>query len=128
MLLGILIALSVLTAVALGIAVDILWLIPVFLVGGFLVYAALAFGLLLLICAFIDPEKPRENDNPHFRKMIMTYIHAVLTILPVKIRAKGLEKTPKDGRFLLVCNHLDNIDPAFFFCCFRQGELACVSK
>ncbi len=128
MLLGILIALSVLTAVALGIAVDILWLIPVFLVGGFLVYAALAFGLLLLICAFIDPEKPRENDNPHFRKMIMTYIHAVLTILPVKIRAKGLEKTPKDGRFLLVCNHLDNIDPAFLFYCFPKSQLAFVAK
>lgn len=128
MLLGILIVLSVLTAVALGIAVDILWLIPVFFVGGFLVYAALAFGLLLLICAFIDPEKPRENDNPHFRKMIMTYIHAVLTILPVKIRTKGLEKTPKDGRFLLVCNHLDNIDPAFLFYCFPKSQLAFVAK
>ena len=128
MLLGILIALSVLTAVALGIAVDILWLIPVFLVGGFLVYAALAFGLLLLICAFIDPEKPRENDNPHFRKMIMTYIHAVLTILPVKIRAKGLEKTPKDGRFLLVCNHIDILDPVVLLAHFKKCQLAFISK
>ena len=128
MLLAILIVLSVVSAVALGIAIDILWLIPVFFVGGFLVFAALAFGLLLLICAFIDPEKPREEDSPHFRKMVMTYIHTVLTVLPVKIRTKGLEKTPKDGRFLLVCNHLDNIDPAFLFYCFPKSQLAFVAK
>lgn len=128
MLLAILIVLSVVSAVALGIAIDILWLIPVFFVGGFLVLAALAFGLLLLICAFIDPEKPREEDSPRFRKMVMTYIHTVLTVLPVKIRAKGLEKTPKDGRFLLVCNHLDNIDPAFLFYCFPKSQLAFVAK
>lgn len=128
MLLAILIVLSVVSAVALGIAIDILWLIPVFFVGGFLVFAALAFGLLLLICAFIDPEKPREEDSPRFRKMVMTYIHTVLTVLPVKIRAKGLEKTPKDGRFLLVCNHLDNIDPAFLFYCFPKSQLAFVAK
>lgn len=128
MLLAILIVLSVVSAVALGIAIDILWLIPVFFVGCFLVFAALAFGLLLLICAFIDPEKPREEDSPRFRKMVMTYIHTVLTVLPVKIRAKGLEKTPKDGRFLLVCNHLDNIDPAFLFYCFPKSQLAFVAK
>ena len=128
MLLWTIIALSLLSAVALGIAVNILWLIPVFFVGAFLVLAALAFGFLVLVCACIDPEKPRENDNPLFRKMVLTYVHAILTVLPIKVRTTGLEKTPKDGRFLLVCNHLDNIDPAFLLHCFPKSQLAFVAK
>ena len=128
MLLWSIIALSLLSAVALGIAVNILWLIPVFFVGAFLVLAALAFGFLVLVCACIDPEKPRENDNLLFRKMVITYVHAILTVLPIKVRTTGLEKTPKDGRFLLVCNHLDNIDPAFLLHCFPKSQLAFVAK
>ncbi len=128
MLLAIVTVLAAASAVALGIVTDILWLIPVFFVGSFLVLAALAFGLLVLICACIDPDKPREKDNPVFRKMVLSYVHAILTVLPIKVRTQGLEKIPKDGRFLLVCNHLDNIDPAFLLHCFPKSQLAFVAK
>lgn len=128
MLLGIIIVLSAAIAVALGVLTDLLWLLPVYFAGGFLVLAAAAFGLLVLICACIDPEKPREKDNRFFRRMILTYLHAVLTVLPIKIRTRGLEKIPKDGRFMLVCNHLDNIDPAFLLHCFPESQLAFVAK
>ena len=128
MLLLIVTALTVAGAVMLGVVTDIFWLIPAFFVGAFLVLAALAFGLLVLICACIDPEKPRQEDNLFFRNMIISYVHAVLTILPIRIRTQGLEKTPKDGRFLLVCNHLDNIDPAFLLHCFPKSQLAFVAK
>ncbi len=128
MLLLIITVLAVTGAVALGLASNILWLIPVFFAGAFLVLAALSFGLLVLICAFIDPDKPREQDNPVFRKMIMSYVHAILTVLPIQIRTQGLEKTPKDGRFVLVCNHLDNIDPAFLYYCFPKSQLSFVAK
>ncbi len=128
MLLGIMIVLSIAGAVALGVVTEIFWLIPVYFVGGFLVLAAFAFGVLVLICACVDPEKPREEDNTAFRKMILTYLHAVLTVLPIKIHTKGLEKIPGNGRFLLVCNHLDNIDPAFLLRCFPKSQLAFVAK
>lgn len=105
-----------------------LWLLPVGFVGGFLLAAALAFGFLCLVCALIDPEKPREKDSPWFRRMILWYIDAILTLLPIKIRTQGLEKTPRKGRFLLVCNHLDNIDPAFILQCFPKSQLAFVAK
>ena len=128
MLLLIVTVLALASAVALGFASNILWLIPAFFVGAFLVLVVLAFGFLVLVCACIDPEKPRDEDSPLFRKMVMTYVHAILTILPIKVRTRGLEKTPKDGRFLLVCNHLDNIDPAFLLHCFPKSQLAFVAK
>ena len=51
-----------------------------------------------------------------------------MTVLPVRIETKGLEKIPTQGRFLLVCNHLDNIDPAFLLHCFPKSQLAFVAK
>lgn len=105
-----------------------LWQLPAGVIGGFLLGAGLAFGFLVLVCALIDPDKPRQKDSPWFRRMILSYVHAVLTVLPIKIKTQGLEKTPKDGRFLLVCNHLDNIDPAFILHCFPKSQLAFVAK
>ncbi len=105
-----------------------LWLLPVSFVVAFLLLAALAFGVFVLVCAFIDPDKPREEDCRWMRAMIRTYLHTVLTVLPVKLETEGLEKIPTDGRFLLVCNHLDNIDPAFLLHSFPKSQLAFVAK
>ncbi len=105
-----------------------LWLLPVSYVGCFLILAALAFGIFVLACALIDPDKERQEDSPRFRAFVGTYLHAVLTVLPIRLETKGLEKIPTDGRFLLVCNHLDNIDPAFLLHCFPKSQLAFVAK
>ena len=105
-----------------------LWMLPAGFVGSFLLLAAAAFGFLVLVCALIDPEKPREEDSPWFRRMVLWYIHAILTVLPVRTRTQGLEKIPEKGRFLLVCNHLDDIDPAFILNSFPKSQLAFVAK
>ena len=36
--------------------------------------------------------------------------------------------TPKDGRFLLVCNHINDIDPAVLLKFFKKSQLAFISK
>ena len=105
-----------------------LWQLPVGFVGAFILLVLLAFVALLVICFCIDPEKPRDKDSPWFRKLVLNYIHAILTILPVKIRTTGLEKIPADGRFVLVSNHLHEIDPAFFLHCFPKKEMAFIAK
>jgi len=105
-----------------------LWLLPVVYLGGFLLFAGLAFLFLLLVCKLIDPEKPRQEDSPWFRRMVLWYIDAILTILPIKIRTNGMEKMPKEGRFLLVCNHLHNIDPAFLLHTFSKHQMSFVAK
>lgn len=134
MLLGVLVAassaLSVLLCALTG-AFDtlvFLWLLPLSFLGSFLVMAALLFGALLLICARIDPENIGDEDSPGFRRFVMELIHALVTVLPVKIRATGTENIPRDGRFLLVSNHLDNIDPVIFYYCFPGSQLAFVGK
>ena len=105
-----------------------LWQIPVLFVGSFLLLCVILFGVLLLITAFIDPDKERQKDSKWFRLFIMQVIHLILTVLPVRVHMQGREKLPKDGRFLLVSNHIDNIDPAIFFYSFPHAQLAFVGK
>lgn len=105
-----------------------LWLLPVCLLGGFLLYAALAFGFLLLACAVVDPQKPQEEDSRFYRGLANWYIEAVLTLARIRIHTQGLEKTPKSGRFLLVCNHIHDTDPAMIMRCFPKSQLAFVAK
>ncbi len=134
MLLVSILILSVLGSVGLCVATDafaglsFLWLLPVSFVGACLVLAALAFGVFVLIFAFVDPEKERQEDSRWFRTMLRTYLHAIFAVLPVRIETQGLEKIPTEGRFLLVCNHLDNIDPAFLLHHFPKSQLAFVAK
>ena len=105
-----------------------MWLLPVSYIGFFLALLLVAFGGLLLGCAFIDPEKEREKDSPAFRRLVLWYIDLILTLIPVKLSTYGLEKMPEEGRFLLVCNHLHEIDPAILLHCFPKKNIAFVAK
>ena len=105
-----------------------LWLLPVGFVGTFVVLAGLAFLFLWLMCRRVDLEKPQENDSKFYRCLMHLYVDAILTVARVKVKTSGLEQTPKSGRFLLVSNHIDNIDPAFLLTYFRHSQLAFISK
>lgn len=105
-----------------------LWLVPLSFVGSFLVCAVVAFAFLLICCKFVDQSKPQEHDSKFYRRMMYLYIQAILTVARVRIHTTGLEKTPKEGRFLLVCNHLDNVDPPVLLHVFKKSQLAFISK
>lgn len=105
-----------------------LWMLPLGFLGSFLALLLIAFLFLLIACAFVDPKKPREKDSPFFRALAGQYIHLVMVMLRVRVHTEGLEKTPKDSRFMLVCNHLHEADPAILLHYFSKSQLAFVSK
>lgn len=105
-----------------------LWLLPASFVGAFLVLTVLALAFLVLATLPVDPDKERKGDSPFFRFLAKIYIEFALTILPVRMHTKGLEKMPKDGRVLLVSNHLHEIDPAIFLHYFSKKQFAFVAK
>ena len=105
-----------------------IWLAPCSFLGSFLVLALVAFLLFWFLCAIVDQKKPQEKDSKFYRTVLHLYVDAILPLARVKIKTQGLEKTPKSGRFMLVCNHIDNLDPAFLLTCFRDSQLAFISK
>lgn len=88
-----------------------LWLLPVGWLGSFLGVLLLVFLTVLAMCAFVDLEKEETKDNRFYRWMLYMIADAAHTVLQVKVHAEGLEKIPTHGRVMLVCNHLDNVDP-----------------
>ena len=131
MLLGGILLISALFAAGMCIGADglsWLWIAPVSFAGGVLALAVLAFLFLWIACQFVDQSKEQEHDSKFYRNMLMLYISAIKTITRLHIHTEGLEKTPKDGRFMLVCNHISLADPVVLLHCFCKSQLAFISK
>ena len=105
-----------------------LWLLPCGFVGSFLGLAVLVFLLLWFLCAIVDLNKPQEKDSPFYRWLVGLVTRAAMPILRMRVHTQGLEKTPKSGRFLLVCNHLNDLDPVVLMEYFKDKQLAFISK
>ena len=82
-----------------------LWQLPLLFGGFWLGLLLLAFLFLVLWCLPISMEQPVEEDSKTARRVLYLYEELVLALLQVKIHTTGLEKLPREGRFLLVCNH-----------------------
>ncbi len=104
------------------------WFLPLYFLGGFLGLSAVALLFLIVVSYAVDPDKEQENDDPFYRKVVDLYVEALINLLSVRIHATGLEKTPQEGRFLLVCNHQFLADPGILLNCFQRNQLAFISK
>ena len=130
------IALALVLLVALGICAGTggfaglhwLWVLPLSFLGSVIGLAGLFFLTLWLSCLFVDVEKPQEKDNAFYRILTQTTARLAIWILRMRVHTKGLEQLPKDGRFLLVCNHLSLLDPVMLLAYFRKSQLAFISK
>ena len=106
---------------------SILALILTFL-GSFLSLGVLVFLILWISCLCVDLNKPQEEESKYFRFLLKLIPKAVLTILLARVHTKGLEKTPTDGRFMLVCNHINDLDPVTLMGYFPNSQLAFITK
>ncbi len=105
-----------------------IWLFPVSSVACFVALLLLIFLVLWISCSIVRMEKPQEKDNRFYRALVNLAAGMALTLLRVRVETKGLELTPESGRFLLVCNHLNDMDPVTLLHFFRKKNLAFISK
>lgn len=105
-----------------------LWALPLSYIGSFLTLVVLTFLTVWVMAQVVDTEKPQEKDSKLYRFMINCIAEAAIPVLSMRMHVQGLEKTPKDGRFLLVCNHLNEMDPVVLLHYFRNSQLAFISK
>ena len=105
-----------------------IWTLPLLFVGIYAGLLLLALLFLWAICAVVNLDKPQEEDSPFYRRVMHLYIEALIQLVRVRLHTKGLENTPKEGRFLLVCNHLFIADPGIVLHCFRKSQLAFLTK
>ena len=128
LLFGIILAAAVLAAVLFCVTGFVWWVLPVAFAGGFLGILVLAFLFLWAACALVDFDKPQLHDSKFYRALANLYIQALPKLARVRVEKKGLEQLPKEGRFLLVCNHLSDADPVLLLQSFPKAQLAFISK
>ena len=134
MLLILVITLSTLTAVAATLqtcavqGLGMLWVLPVSFLGAFLAQAAVIFLVIWISCTLVKNKPAPEKENKYFRFLVRQICFAAIPVLMVRVHKKGLEQIPATGRFLLVCNHLHNVDPAFILRSFPKKGPVFIAK
>ena len=125
---GIALLALVLAALVFFVAGTPVWSLPLLFLGFDLGLLLLSVLFLWMCCATVDMSKPQEEDSRFFRRLMHPYIEALISIVGIRLHTQGLEKVPTDGRFLLVCNHLFIADPGVLLHCFKNSQLAFVTK
>lgn len=125
---GIALLALVLAALVFFVAGTPVWFLPLLFLGFDLGLLLLSVLFLWICCATVDMSKPQEEDSRFFRRLMHPYIEALISIVGIRLHTQGLEKVPTDGRFLLVCNHLFIADPGVLLHCFKNSQLAFVTK
>ena len=86
-----------------------LWQVPVFFAGSFLALVLLFLLVVLISCLFVDPKKLLEKPSGYFRFLLNEFCRLALALGGVHVNVAGLEKVPRDSRFLLVSNHATHV-------------------
>ena len=106
------------------------WLLalPLSFLVSVLALAALTFLVVWVSCLLVDQDKPQERDSKYYRTLMNLCIEAVVPFSGARIHTAGLEQIPREGRFLLLCNHLSMADPVVLLRCLPDRQLAFISK
>lgn len=105
-----------------------LWAYPLLALGFFLLQAAAAFGFVLLLTKRVDMAEEQDGDDPFYRLVAEQIVESLLPLVRIGVKIRGLEKVPAEGRFMLVCNHVNDLDPAPILYALPRRQLAFVAK
>lgn len=95
---------------------------PLLLIGcfiGFIALHAIVFFASTYIC---------KNGSKFYRRVVKHTLPIIIKLLRVDVHINGEDKVPEGERFLLVCNHIHNIDPAIILYALPDAELSFIGK
>ena len=103
------------------------WLAPCVMIGAFIALIIIHVAVLALSVLAVDLNKsPRDTD--FFRTLVDAFLKLAFPLLGVKVHTTGLEKIPTDEPFLLVSNHIHDLDPAIIYYAVPSSRLAFIAK
>lgn len=103
------------------------------LIFGFYIVYKIAVSIiivlaLLVVSLFVDKKKPCDRFHRGYYFWLCEVINCILLFLRVTWEVEGLEKIPSGSRFLIVGNHVSNLDPMGLYVALRKYDLTFVSK
>ena len=105
------------------------------IVAGIGIFAGIFLALIILFALviwvsslFVDMSRPQQRYNRYYGFMAWQLIDLVMKLARIHVHTKGLELVPRDGVFLLVSNHIADLDPVIFLHSMPRARLAFISK
>lgn len=106
----------------------LLWRVPLIALGCFAALMVLFLLVIYISTLFVDMRKKVDRPSSYFRFLLNQFSVVALTFAGVHVHATGLEKVPREGRFMLVCNHRYAIEPLVFYYAMPWADLAFIAK
>lgn len=103
------------------------WVVPVVIVASFVALIILHIAIFALCIVTVNLNKPSRDSN-FFRLLVKGFLQMALPLLRVKVHITGTEKIPTDQPFLLVSNHIHDLDPAIIYYAVPDSRLAFIAK
>lgn len=104
------------------------WLVFVLFVAFFIGFILLHIAFVAVCIALVDTKKESDRFAAFYRNLIDVTLPMLFKLLRVKINVTGEDKLPENKRVLLVCNHINDLDPAVIISSFPELELGFIAK
>lgn len=82
-----------------------------FTIAYLVIIISIFFLSALLVDIPVNTNKNPERYSRVYQKIFTFYVGCALSTFGVDLKAKGIEKLPKDTNFIIVGNHVSNLDP-----------------
>lgn len=106
----------------------VLWRVPLTALAFFLALVLLFLLVIYISTRFVNLRKMQEKPSSYFRFLLNQFSVVALTFAGVHVHITGLEKVPRDRRFMLVSNHRLFIDPLVYYSAMPWADLAFIAK
>lgn len=111
---------------------DVPWKIAVSIIGFGLtfivVFAILFFAFVGIFALCVKKDEKPAKYSSVYRKIYNLYQPFMLSLFGIKLTVNGLNKVPNDSNFILLQNHISNVDPIITDYVFRKYPLIFVAK
>lgn len=103
------------------------WATPLMLISITIALILLHCAVFALMILLVRLDKP-ARDTRFFRAVVDGFLHLAFKLARLEVHLTGLDKVPEGERFLLVCNHIHDFDPAIILYAVPKAKLAFIAK
>lgn len=104
------------------------WLVIVLYLAFFIGFLLLHTAVFVVSVLLINKKSEKNRFSGYYRKLLAVTLPLIYRLARVKVHSSGEELLPENKRFLLVCNHLHDFDPAIMLSSVPDAQLAFVAK
>ena len=110
-------------------SLHVLWQAPLTFLGLFIGVLLLLVLVVLLATACTNMEKEQTKRHGFYAFLLRFCAPIAFFLMRIRVHITGKNKLPKEGNFLLVCNHLSIFDPvALFMAVPARAKLSFIGK